>query len=84
MRLTFIEGSAHDIELPVQTEQPYNCSELNDKPPEVNLGYILLMLLLVGADQRKSAARHVRIANRWHGTYESQIGGTARTNSKSV
>ena len=37
------------------------------------------MLLLVGADQRKSVARHVRIANRWQGTYELQIGGQARS-----
>ena len=37
------------------------------------------MLLLVGEDQRKSVARHVRIANRWQGTYELQIGGQARS-----
>ena len=37
------------------------------------------MLPLVGADQRKSVARHVQIANRWHGTYELRIGGQARS-----
>ena len=37
------------------------------------------MLSIVGADQRKSVALHVRIANRWQGTYKLRIGGQARS-----
>ena len=28
---------------------------------------------------RKSVVQHVRIVNRWHGTYELRIGGQARS-----
>ena len=42
MKLTFTEGSAHDVDLLVRNESswPYNWSELDAKPPEVNVGYI--------------------------------------------
>ena len=43
----FIEGSAHDVDLLVRNESswPYNWSELNEKPPEANLGYIYYSIL---------------------------------------
>ena len=42
MRLTFIEGPTHEIDLLVwnQSTWLHNWSELNDISPEVNLGYI--------------------------------------------